>query len=106
MAYRLLDEIMILIAQNNGGNALTPKRIPFCSAFDALRADASPGHERPSRAPPRIWCSRGVLWALYTAAGLTHVTSSHHTCYLFTPHEVPSWRLSEVLQVPTPASQF
>ena len=43
---------------------------------------------------------------MYAAAGLMYVTSSHHTCYLFTPREVPSWRLSEVLQVPAPACQF
>ena len=43
---------------------------------------------------------------MYAAAGLMYVTYSHHTCYLFTPREVPSWRLSEVLQVPAPACQF
>ena len=96
----------VIVGYTVGWKELTPKQIPFLSAFDALRADASPGHERPCHASPRIGRSRGVPWALYAAASLTYVTYSHHTCYLFTPREVPSWRLSEVLQVPAPAGPF
>ena len=99
-----VSELAILKAVNRDWAKHTV--YPFASDMRPRDVDASPGHERPSHASPRIGRSRGVPWALYPAAGLTYVTYSHQTCYLFTPREVPSWRLSEVLQVPAPAGPF